>query len=76
MDDEENVFVFRDDALTSEPTFEYEEDVRIDQVPVVIDNGKNVKIRVASKGHFCQLFYFLLRENVHNSLSLLYITFL
>ena len=40
MDEEENVFVFRDDALTSEPTFEYEEDVRIDQVPVVIDNGK------------------------------------
>lgn len=39
VEEEANVFTFQDDQLSSEPTFEYEEDIKIDQVPIVIDNG-------------------------------------
>ena len=42
MDPEEeaNVFNFQDDQILGEPTYTYEEDIRLDQVPIIIDNGE------------------------------------
>lgn len=34
------VYKFLDEAIIGEPQYEYEEDLRIDQVPIIIDNGK------------------------------------